>query len=32
MEIEQLEIYDFLKSCNPLNKLSEQQLNEIHWL
>jgi CBS domain-containing protein len=29
MEIEQLEIYDFLKSCNPLNKLSEQQLNEI---
>ena len=29
MEIEQLEIFDFLKSCNPLNKLSKKQLKEI---
>ena len=29
MEIENLEIYDFLKSCNPLSKLSESQLKEI---
>ncbi|MBL4661047.1 MAG: hypothetical protein JKY19_11885 [Alcanivoracaceae bacterium] len=29
MEIESLEIYDFLKSCNPLNKLSDSQLKEV---
>jgi len=29
MEIEKLEIYDFLSSCNPLNKLTEKQLKEI---
>lgn len=29
MEIENLEIYDFLKSCNPLNKLSKNQLKEL---
>ena len=29
MEIENLEIYDFLKSCNPLNKLSDNELKEV---
>ena len=29
MEIENLEIYDFLRSCNPLNKLSDSQLKEV---
>ena len=29
MEIEKLEIYDFLKKCHPLDKLSEVQLTEL---
>lgn len=29
MEIEQLEIYDFLKSCHPLSKLTEEQLKTL---
>lgn len=29
MEIEQLEIYDFLKSCHPLIKLSDNQLKSL---
>lgn len=29
MEIEKLEIYDFLKKCHPLDKLSEAQLTEL---
>jgi len=29
MEIESLEIYDFLSVCNPLSKLSENQLKEL---
>lgn len=29
MEIEQLEIFDFLKTCYPLNKLNKEQLLEL---
>jgi CBS domain-containing protein len=29
MQIEQLEIYDFLKACHPLNKLTKPQLEEL---
>ncbi len=29
MEIEQLEIYDFLQSCHPLDKLSETELKAL---
>lgn len=29
MEIEQLEIFDFLQACNPLNKLNDEQLKEL---